>query len=256
MILLLGGTSEAVPIARALAAQGHAVLLSSATDIPLQELLPVGVRRRSGLLDKDEMVALIHDHAIEWLVDATHPYACGAKANARAACRSTGVPYLRFERPPAVVDEQGVDIRHAVDHSQAAILACGLGKPILLTTGSRHVNLYAAAARAQGVPLWARVLDHPTAIAACGRAGLDPRHIIAGRGPFSEQQTGDLIRRHRIGTLVTKESGEAGGLPAKIAAARRNNCTIILVDRPPVAPDAIQTIPDLIAMLTMGDLFT
>ncbi|MCJ8499945.1 precorrin-6A reductase [Desulfatitalea alkaliphila] len=247
VILLLGGTSEAVPIAMALVAQGHAVLLSSATDAPLRDPLPPGVRCRSGPLDKDGMVALIRRHAIACVVDATHPYAGNATANARDACRAAGVPCLRFERPAVDVDLQGIDLRHAADHSRAAVLACAPRKSILLTVGSRHVHLYSAAARSHDLPLWARVLDHPASIAACREAGLRPDRIITGRGPFSEQQTGDLIRRHGIGVLVTKESGAAGGLTAKIAAARSNHCVVVLVDRPPAEPGAVHSIDALLS---------
>jgi precorrin-6x reductase len=35
-----------------------------------------------------------------------------------------------------------------------------------------------------------------------------------------------------IGAIVTQESGRAGGLDAKLAAARRGNCQVIVLRRP------------------------
>ncbi|MCX5838866.1 MAG: precorrin-6A/cobalt-precorrin-6A reductase [Deltaproteobacteria bacterium] len=35
-----------------------------------------------------------------------------------------------------------------------------------------------------------------------------------------------------IGAIVTKESGRAGGLDAKLAAARRKHCRVIVLRRP------------------------
>jgi precorrin-6A/cobalt-precorrin-6A reductase len=246
VILLLGGTSEAVPIARTLAAQGYAVWLSTATDLILRDALPFGVRRRSGRLDKRQMCALIRTHAIRMVVDATHPYARAVSSNARIACQTAGVPYLRYERPPGDIGEGSGDILRAADHPEAAVLACRTATPILLTIGSRHAGIYIAAARAKKIPVWARVLDQSASIAACREAGLDPGHIIAGQGPFSEKQNSDLIRRHHIGVLVTKESGAAGGLEAKIAAARRTGARVILVERPPPDPNAFHCIPELL----------
>ncbi len=52
---------------------------------------------------------------------------------------------------------------------------------------------------------------------------------------------------HGIGTLVTKDGGQAGGTDAKIAAARQEGCRVVVVARL-AAPGgtAVASIEDLI----------
>jgi precorrin-6A/cobalt-precorrin-6A reductase len=243
MILLLGGTTEAAFIARALAEEGFEVLLSTVTGIPPRGGLGAGIRRQIGELDAQEIEDLIRTQGIRTLVDATHPYAAAISANAWTACQRTGTPYVAFDRPSTVVDGPG--IHWAVDHNDAATLAFSFGRPVLLTIGARNLAPYVATARLHGIELVARVLDHPSSIEACSRVGLDLEEIVCGKGPFSVMENTSLIARHHIGVLVTKDSGKAGGVGAKIAAARDSGCRIVVVKRPPRPKAGHSSIPAL-----------
>ena len=123
-------------------------------------------------------------------------------------------------------------VRFAADHAEAAEMAFASGRPVLLTTGSRNLAPYAEAARRTGVLLAVRVLDIPESLLVCREAGIPGDRIIAGRGPFSVEENLAAIRRFGIGVIVTKESGRAGGLDAKLAAARQGNCQVIILRRP------------------------
>ena len=120
----------------------------------------------------------------------------------------------------------------AADHGEAAETAFAGGRPVLLTTGSRNLAPYAEAARRTGITLAVRILDAPESLAACRAAGIPEDRIIAARGPFSVEENLAAIRRFGIGVIVTKESGRAGGLDGKLAAARRENCRVIIIRRP------------------------
>jgi precorrin-6A/cobalt-precorrin-6A reductase len=128
-----------------------------------------------------------------------------------------------------------IPVRFAADHAEAAEMAFAEGRPVLLTTGSRNLAPYAEASLRTGIPLAVRILDAPESLAACRAAGIPEIRIIAGRGPFSEGENLAAIRRFGIGVIVTKESGRAGGLDAKLAAAHRENCRVILIRRPVAA---------------------
>jgi precorrin-6A/cobalt-precorrin-6A reductase len=52
-----------------------------------------------------------------------------------------------------------------------------------------------------------------------------------------------VLRRYKIGVMVTKDSGAAGGVPAKIEAARLHGCRVVVVQRPK-GPDG-QTFSDV-----------
>ena len=123
-------------------------------------------------------------------------------------------------------------VRFAADHTEAAEMAFASGRPVLLTTGSRNLAPYAETARRTGVPLAVRILDIPESLLVCRESGIPGDRIIAGRGPFSVEENLAAIRRFGIGVIVTKESGRAGGLDAKLAAARATNCAIVVIRRP------------------------
>lgn len=164
-----------------------------------------------------------------------------------------GIPCLTFRRPTVIVgttglslpggeepspgtknQDEGAPIRFAADHAEAARIAFADGRPVLLTTGSRNLAPYADEARRTGVPLAVRVLDAPESLAACAAAGIPAEGIIAARGPFSTAENLAAIGRFGIGVLVTKESGEAGGLEAKLAAAAAAACVVVLIRRPEI----------------------
>lgn len=229
-LLLLGGTSETAPLAEKLAAAGFSVLVSTATDAALNVGEHPAISRRCGRLDLERMSGLLKQEKMPALVDASHPYAREAQQTARQAAKVAGCRYLRYQRQETA--ESVSEWLYAEDHQQAAELACQPGQRVLLTTGSRHLAPYVAAAARTEVPLFARVLEHPETVAACDAAGLPERGRLYGRGPFSLEQNLELLRRYRITALVSKESGPAGGVAEKWQAAQQENCRFIVVRRP------------------------
>ena len=67
---------------------------------------------------------------------------------------------------------------------------------------------------------------------ACERAGVPHRNVVAMYGPFSQEMNEAILRQFRIDWLVTKEAGEAGGFPEKIAAARAAGVRTVVIRRP------------------------
>ena len=251
MILLLGGTSETAAIASALAEAGLDVLVSTATDEPLAIGEDGRISRRVGRLDEAAMAELTRQKGIALIVDATHPYASAAKATAARAAAACSVPYVAFARPgsldgAAATARPADDLHFAADHELAAELACSLGGVVLLTTGANNLHPYAAAARRGGVALVARVLPRAESLAACEAAGIAPQNVIAQKGPFTLEQNLELIRRFGVAVLVTKDSGQAGGLEEKLQAARRSGCHVVVVRRPPPPASGLSDVPSLV----------
>jgi len=234
VILLLGGTSETGSLASALLARGLRVLVSTATDAPL--VLPEGLRRRWGRLDGAGLAALCHQEGITALVDAGHPFASELHGAIREAAMRTGLPLLRFSRPEAALEDQG--IHWVEDHREAARVAFGFGRPVFLTTGSRNLEPYVRASQEKGIPVFARVLEHPESLKSCQDAGLAKANVLAGRGPFDLETNCAHLRQTGAGVLVSKESGEAGGLGAKLEACRLEGVEPVLIRRPQAAWDA------------------
>jgi precorrin-6A/cobalt-precorrin-6A reductase len=250
MILLLGGTSDTKPLARRLVDSGRRVLVSTATDISLDVGGDTGIRRRCGLLDDAGLTELIRQHRVETIVDATHPYAAAIRERARRVAAAQGIRYVTLVRP-AVIGPDEANVEFADDHQAAAHQAFAHGRPVLVTTGSKNLEPYAAQATATGLPLIVRVLDHADSLAACRRAGLGDEQVLAGRGPFTTEHNLHDLQRYGIGVLVTKDSGHSGGTREKLAAARRAACRVVVLRRPAIdTANAFAEIDSLIAGLT------
>lgn len=237
MILLLGGTSETATLAEALAEAGYRVLVSTATDIPLFVGAHPNIEHRRGRLDATAMAALVCERNVRAIVDATHPFASEARRTAVSVAKETKIPHLTFMRDGGVTAEGGVEI--VSNHEGAACVACRGGKPVLLTVGSKNLAVYASEARRMGVRLIARVLEHADSRRAAHEAGIAESELVTGRGPFSVEENRELIRRFGIGVLVTKDSGEAGGVREKLEAARQEGCHVVVVARPQAATDGV-----------------
>ena len=220
-----------------------------ATEVPLAMHDLPGIRLRRGRLNRDELTALLRQHSIVALVDATHPFALQAHETAVAAARGAGVLYLRWLRPPS--DLSGSPHLHfADDHQEAARFAVTFAQPILLTIGSKNLQPYVSESRRAGLSLFARVLPCDEARLACREAALDPEDVLYARGPFSTDDTLRLLRERHIGVLVTKESGAAGGVPEKLQACAIAGCACIVVRRAGSAPTSgCSSISELLAML-------
>jgi precorrin-6A/cobalt-precorrin-6A reductase len=246
MILLLGGTGSTAEIALALARAGYRVLVSKATDVPLDVGRHARIESRAGELDERGLVELIDQRQIRAVVDATHPYATVIRGAARRSAEAMKIPYFSLLRP-AAIDPQAADVEFVADHAAAAQVAFAFGLPVLLTTGVRNLAPYAAASRRTGLPLVVRVLERPASRAACLQAGIPPQHILAGRGPFSVEENRRHLRAFGIGVLVTKDSGRAGGVLEKLQAARNENCRVIVLRRPDAAgPAAFSSVSEML----------
>ena len=138
-------------------------------------------------------------------------------------------------------------MQFAPDHEAAARAAFACGRPVLLTTGAGNLAPYAEESRRTGLPLVVRVLERPASRAACRQAGIPDEHVVAGRGPFSVEENRRHIRAFGIGVLVTKDSGRPGGVAEKLAAARAENCRVVVVRRPePHDAAAVASVAELL----------
>ena len=71
--------------------------------------------------------------------------------------------------------------------------------------------------------------------------------FICANGPFSVEENVRLLRQHQTGVIVTKDSGDAGGVDTKLVAAQTCGCTVVLVRRPPRPQPGHATIHELLA---------
>ncbi|WP_294536247.1 cobalt-precorrin-6A reductase [uncultured Rhodoblastus sp.] len=224
-ILILGGTTQASQLARALAARPDIdplLSLAGRTQNPLPAPIP---SRTGGFGGVDGLFSFLGAQRIDAVIDATHPFAAQMSAHAREASARAGVALLVFSRPPWTPDEG--DDWTDVANMQEAVAALG-EKPrrVFLTQG--RLQLAAFAAAPQHFYL-VRAIDEPAELAL-----LPNRRFVPARGPFALQDELALMREERIEILVSKNSG-GEATSAKLLAARLLGVKVVLVARPPGA---------------------
>jgi precorrin-6A/cobalt-precorrin-6A reductase len=224
-ILILGGTGEARELAAALVAAGTDVLSSLAGRVK-DPRLPEGPVRIGGFGGADGLAAFVEAERITAVVDATHPFASGITANAAQAAAAAGVPLLVLRRPEWEADPAWravADIGHA-----AAAVRNWPGEHVFLTTGRRDLAAFAADDRHDFL---VRTVDPPD--------GPVPARmtLLLDRGPYTVDGETALMRSHKIGLLVSKNSG-GPMTAAKLQAARDLKIAVIMVQRPPLPAGA------------------
>jgi precorrin-6A/cobalt-precorrin-6A reductase len=237
--LILGGSSEASALARALTqrpAIEAVVSLAGRTVSPV--LLPLPVRT-GGFGGIPGLVAYLRTQLIEFIVDATHPFAEQMSSNARAAAAQTGIPLIRLTRPAWRAQEN--DRWTEVDDMPSAVNALGeCPRRVFLTVGRLQL---AAFAHAPQHFYLVRTID-PVG----DDHGLADARFIEARGPFLPECEERLMREHRIDVLVTKNSGGTAS-NGKLEAARRLGLEVILLRKPGELGDATSDIAKVIAVI-------
>lgn len=220
-ILLLGGTSEARELATRLVASGHEVVSSLAGRVSNPDL-PEGDVRVGGFGGPEGLAAYLAKEKVDALVDATHPFAEHISANAYAAAAQTGTTHVLLRRPGFPRHPEYV----VVPDVHAAAEAITPGSTVFLTIGRQQVSAFGHV----DAKFVIRAIDPPSV--------LPPHHVLVlDRGPFAFDEEIELMQRHGVDTLVTKDSGGAA-TAAKLEAASQLGLTVIVVARPAVPEGA------------------
>jgi precorrin-6A/cobalt-precorrin-6A reductase len=239
-LLILGGTSEASALARALADDNRfqaTISLAGRTQNPAPQRLPV---RSGGFGGIDGLARYLIEHRIDALFDATHPFAAQMTRHAEAAARQTGTALLAIQRQ--AWQQQPGDRWIEVPDLPAAAEALGPApRRVWLTIGQKDLAPFAAAP-------WhyylVRSVDAPPA------EHLPPQaEVIAARGPFALAAELTLLQEQWIDVLVTKNSG-GEATEAKLTAARMLHVPVVMIARPaPPAAETVATVPEALAWL-------
>lgn len=219
---MLGGTTEAAALARALAAAGIAAIYSYAgrTAQPLAQPLPTRVGGFGGV---EGLAGFLREQQISHVVDATHPFAAEISRNAVAACAATGTALIALERP--AWQPQPGDRWHGVpDFAAAARALPGDGSAVFLAIGRQNLAPFVGLHH-RWTLRFAEVAAHP----------LRDATLIVSRGPYTVAGDRELLRRHGIAHLVAKNAGGRAA-EAKLIAARELGLPVVMIARPALPP--------------------
>ncbi len=192
--------------------------LAGRTADPAPQPVPV---RSGGFGGAEGLARYLREEAIGLLIDATHPFAARISANAAEAAAQCDVTAFALRRP-AWVPVEGDDWLSVHSVSQA-IAALG-AKPlrVFLATGRQEAHQANAASQHH---YWVRSVDPVEPL-------LTVPHVsyIHSRGPFRLADELDMLQKHQIEVVVTKNSGGEATY-AKIEAARLLGIKVIMIER-------------------------
>jgi precorrin-6A/cobalt-precorrin-6A reductase len=214
-VLLLGGTGDALKIARQLGA-AHVYSLAGLGKVP--DDLSCAVRV-GGFGGSEGMARYIASERIGLVIDATHPYAARISANAADACRVSGVPCWALRRP-AWQPQSGDDWRMVGDWHELTAALAPFRRP-LFTLGREPL------AHLDEIPprqFWT---------VRCLESQPDPARarILAARGPFTLEGERALFALQAFDVVVSKNSG-GNATEAKLEVARERGLPVIMLRRP------------------------
>lgn len=248
MILVLAGTQDGRELAACLVNAGFEVLASAATPYggALLGETP-GVIVKTGSLDAAGLERLLDKHQIKGIVDATHPFAVKISQLAQDAARTSGCPYLRWERPRSALPDSNL-IHRVPDWNGVVKKVSDLDvRCVFLAVGVKTLPFIVGHPLLSHCFFTARVLPLPGAVSTCLKVGLKPQQIIALQYPGSRELNMALLEHFQAEALVTKESGPEGGTEAKVTAALDLGIPVVLMERP--ADTALSAVSDQEAVI-------
>lgn len=230
MILFLAGTSDARALAIHLQNQGYPLLATVVTDSAADSLRENGIKYQVGRLSVDDMIGLIHKYEMSYVIDASHPFAEEASKTAMAASKACNIPYIRYERPKE--QYRSPLITEVESYEEAAELAQSHKGTIMLTTGSKTLEIFTKYLMQDDIRLVCRMLPNIGNMEKCEQLGIKQKDIIAIQGPFSESLNKSLYEQYNVSLMITKESGKVGSVDEKMKAALHLGIPIIIIKRP------------------------
>lgn len=233
-LLLLGGVTEALAIARTLGPT-HIYSLAGIGRVPDDLTCQVRVGGYGGA---EGLAQFIADEGIDLLLDATHPYAAQISHNAARAAQIGGIACWALRRP-AWQPQAGDDWREVSDWGELIQALKPFRRP-LFTLGREPLQ------HLEEIPpeqFWTlRALDAYPATPRC--------EVIGARGPFFIDDERQLFERRQIDVLVSKNSGSTATEP-KLEVARERGVPVLVLKRPvlPQVDREFSTVADVLDAL-------
>ncbi len=234
-LLILGGTADGRALAAAVIDRlgDRLEVISALAGRTRAPRRPPGEVRIGGFGGAEGLARYLHEAQIDYLIDATHPFAQTISAHAARAAASQATPRVVLLRAPPL--SRPGDRWIEVDSMAAAPAAIPeTAERVLLATGQRGLVCFGA----RPEPWYLVRLIEPPADAI-----PLPRHrLILARASDDPEEERVLLAEHGIDCIVMRESGGAAA-EAKLVAARGLGLAVVLINRPaPPAGPAVGSI--------------
>lgn len=244
MILVFGGTTEGKRVCTALAGTGYSFWYSSKT--PIEVTLPANAQYRYGAFTPATLEAFCVEQQIKGIIHAGHPFAEVLHETIAQVSIQMKIPVIRFERQYQPKQEHPL-IRYVKSYEEVLTqLHVGGYEPVLALTGVQTI------ARLQ--PYWQtkkmffRILPRDSSVAIAREAGFPEANLLLSFPGTTVEAELEVIHATRAQAIITKESGESGFLPVKMAAAIAAGIPLFIIDRPAL-PAHFKLVSEEVALL-------
>ena len=249
MILIISGTKDGRNIIKQLNDENYKLMASTVgaygKDL-IKKVADIAVNDTP--FSYDSLISLIKDNNIDTIVDASHPFAVNVSKLAIKVCDELKKKYIRYERESVIDLYDNENIIKVNSYEEAATQALKFKGIIFSTIGSNYLETLCNTIPIERLVV--RVLPQSKILFKCEGLGLKPANIIGLQGPFSKELNKQLFIQYNTEVMITKESGEIGGVREKIDAALELDIRIIIVTRPKlVYPSIVQNMEQLIEKL-------
>ena len=244
-VLILGGTGEAVGLARLLEPRKEFDAVTSLAGRTRRPAAIPGHVRTGGFGGVAGLVAYLETEGVDAVVDATHPYAATISRHAAQACDALRIPRIQLWRPAwsPVDGDRWTRVATAGEASEAVADArVSDDGCVFLSTGARELREFG---RLRAVRFLVRLVDAPGT-----PLPLATFELIVDRGPFAVESERELLLEHGVELLVSKNSGGAATY-SKLVAARELRIPVIMIDRPDPVPEGrrVETVEEALGWL-------
>ena len=236
-IFLLGGTKDSTNIINHIKEKYDSyILTTTTTEYGAKLAIESGSDETIAKpLPKDEIIEILSDRQFDIMIDATHPFASHITQTSIDVSKIVNIPYIRFERPTTNLENMDTSRIHYADSFDEA------GKLIALEFDEGNI-LHFAGANTMGEILkyvscerfYPRILKVPSSIEKCEKLHISEDHIIPMNGAATTEENIELIEKYDAKVMITKESGEIGGVIDKIEAANEKDIAIVMIQRPKI----------------------
>lgn len=222
-LLILGGTSDALEIAQQVLQQ-HQVIYSIKGLVRQPKL--ACTLHSGGFGGVTGLIQFLQQQQIDYLIDATHPYAATISHHANLAAQATQIPCFHYQRPAWVAhpDDHWITFQNinqlpllfsaftpAITHPFFA-----LGQlPLAFINKKATHHTYVIRTVVDTIKAQTKVIP------------------IVDRGAFSIANEHRLFQQYSIDALISKNSG-GDKVVAKIRVARAIQCPVFMLQRPPL----------------------
>ena len=255
MILVFGGTTEGKKVAAILEKKGYHYFYSTKTKIDFQTG-PYGLYRYGAFNEKSLLNFCINNN-IALIIHASHPFAEELHQTIYRAAIKLNIVVIRFERTyPERINHALINYtssyQEAIDYLESNNI-----KNLLALTGVQTIEKLK--------PYWQkhttifRILPRESSVELAKQSGFPKENLILAFPTDGFHYELEIVQKHNIKAILTKESGDSGFLATKIAVALHLQIPLLIIKRC-VLPPSFLTVFDegalLQAILKTGLVFS